>query len=521
MKPRAAGVLLHPTSLPSAFGVGDLGPGAYAFLDWLEAAGQSVWQVLPLGPPAGFQSPYWCLSAFAGNPLLISPEELEKEGLLQRDELEGVPTSTPHRWDPPRVEPFRRRMLRRAWSRFREGGASDLLESFEAFCSAPEQAGWLEDYVLFVTLREELREGWWSWPRELAQRDAAALERARNDRRDELAFHRFVQWLFHRQWSRLRGAAAQKGLRLMGDLPIYVAHDCADVWAHPSLFALDEHGHRKVVAGVPPDYFSADGQLWGNPLYRWEEMEASGFSWWIHRVAANLRLTDLIRLDHFRAFAAYYEVAASAPNAREGRWVEGPGRALFDALRGALGELPFVAEDLGVITEDVVELRESLGLPGMRVLQFGLGEADGYHSPHRYTADDVVYTGTHDNDTTVGWFASLPRPERHRVLRYAGGRPREIHRSLIRLAYTSVAHLAIVPMQDVLGLGKEARMNTPGESLGNWIWRLDEGDLSPCAARRMRRMAELTGRLPARRALPLEAGEEADSPAGAVGTASA
>jgi 4-alpha-glucanotransferase len=494
---REAGILLHPTSLPGPFPVGDLGPAVDRFLDWAQLAGFSWWQVLPLGPPGEGSSPYTARSAFAGNPLLISPEALVAEGVLApeaaRDATPGggwVDFATVGRW--------KEGLLRQAWERYRADPPAGLREALLAFAADPRHA-WLPDWELFSALAERHRAPWLAWPAPLARREAAALEAARGELLAECGYHRFVQFLFFRQWHRVREAARARGVGLIGDLPIYVAHDSADVWAHPDLFDLDASGHPRHVAGCPPDYFCPTGQRWGNPLYRWERMAADGYRWWVERLRGNLELTDRVRLDHFRGVAGYWQVPASEPTAIHGRWVQGPGAALLAALREGVGELPLIAEDLGVITPDVEVLRDAAGLPGMRVLHFAFGDADSSHLPHNHERRSVVYTGTHDNDTTVGWFAKLSAGERGRVLDYLGGDGMEPHWDLVRAAYTSVAELAVVPLQDVLGLGSEARMNVPGEAAGNWGWRARPEELRREVALQLHRLAELSSRLPATR----------------------
>jgi 4-alpha-glucanotransferase len=492
---RAAGLLLHSTSLPGRFGVGDLGPEADRFLEWARAAGATVWQVLPLNPPGPGESPYAGLSAFAGNPLLISPERLAEEGLLPSAALASAPAFPEERFEVPGVRRWKDAVLRQSWERFRKGAPPPLREAFEAFHRAPEESAWLHDWTLFAALSERFRHtGWIHWPGGLARREPAALEEARRQLAGEIAYQAYLQFLFRRQWNRLREEARRRGVVLVGDAPIYVSHHSSDVWAHRELFTLDANGMPETVAGVPPDYFSETGQLWGYPLYRWEQMRRDGYAWWIARFAAILRLADLVRVDHFRGFASFWEVPASSRTAVEGRWVEGPGRAFFDVLREALGGLPLIAEDLGTITEDVRELLAVTGIPGMRVLQFAFSEDDSPHAPHRHIGNTVVYTGTHDNDTARGWFAGLESVERRRALDYLGGDGREIEWDLIRAACQSVADRAVVPLQDVFGLGSEARMNTPAQGAGNWVWRARRQDFSPERAARLRRLVELTGR---------------------------
>ena len=495
---RAAGVLLHPTSLPAPHGIGDVGPGASAFLAWAESAGLGVWQVLPLGPTGYGNSPYNSPSAFAGNPLLISPERLVEEGLLPRPALAGRPHFPLDRVDYEAARTWKERLLRASFAHFASHAPAGLRAEEEAWRGAPEQSRWLGDFTLFQSLKARFGgAAWTDWPPELRRREPAALEAARTELGDELAFHSYCQFLFFRQWERLRAEARARGIAILGDVPIYVAGDSADVWAHPELFKLRADGHPRAVAGVPPDYFSATGQRWGNPIYDWRRLARSGFAWWIERLRANLRLFDMVRLDHFRGFVAYWQIPASEPTAVRGRWVRGPGARLFKALRAALGpHLPLVAEDLGVITPDVVALRERFALPGMRVLQFAFAAAPGeddVHAPHRHTASSVVYTGTHDNDTSAGWYAGLEPGERERVDDYLGrGEPISVR--IVRAAYTSVADLAIVPLQDFLGLGSEARMNTPAEPAANWAFRARAEHFTPELAAALRRMAELTGR---------------------------
>ena len=478
--------------------MGDLGPSVDRFLDWAQAACQSLWQVLPVGPPETYNSPYSCLSAFAGNPLLISPELLRSDGLLHLGDLPAQVGPAGARVDFGAAIPWKEAVLEKAWKRFKGGAGGPLGRELEAFRAAPEQALWLEDWALFSALREEHRQApWWSWPRELAHRAPAALRAFRERRRERLSYHRFLQFLFFRQWRRVRLEAARRGIALLGDLPIYVARNSADVWARPELFQLDDEGRPLAVAGVPPDDYAETGQLWGNPLYRWEKMAEDGYSWWIERVAANLRLADSLRFDHFRGFLAYWSVDADAATAEDGRWVPGPGADLFVALEKSLGGLPLVAENLGVITPDVEELRRSLGLPGMAVLHFGFGEdrASREHLPHLHVPATVVYTGTHDNETTRGWFENLEAEDRRRVETYTGAGVEDIAWSLIRLAYASVANVVVIPLQDVLGLGSGARMNTPGTSGGNWEWRLEAHALTPALARQLADLASLTDRV--------------------------
>ena len=495
MSTRAAGLILHPTSLPGPFGIGDLGPEAVRFLDWAASAGQGLWQVLPLSPIAFADSPYAAPSAFAGNALLISPEMLLRDGFLPASAIGDAPSFPLEHVDFEAVIRWKESLLRRSWEHFRAHAGPEARGDMDAFAAAPEQAGWLGAWAMFAALKERFQgRPWTSWDRAIARREPGALAQAERELGEEIGYHRYLQFLFFRQWSALRSEAHARGIRILGDAPIYVAGDSADVWVNPHLFQLDDELHPKLVSGVPPDYFSEDGQLWGSPLYRWDRLEAEGFAWWIDRVRANLRLYDLLRIDHFRGFAGYWAVPAGEKTARKGRWLPGPGMKLFQALRAALGEMPIVAEDLGEITPDVRDLLREVEVPGMKVLQFAFSEIDSDHAPHRHPTNAVAYTGTHDNDTTRGWFAALDPEARARVLEYIGGDGREIEWDMIRACYTSVADRAVVPMQDVLGLGSEARMNTPSKTRGNWAWRLRGEALTAERAARLRRLAILSGR---------------------------
>ena len=468
---RAAGILLHPTSLPGPHGSGDLGPDAYRFIDWLAASGQTLWQVLPLGEIGPGNSPYMSRSAFAGNVLLIDLVGLVTHGWLDGADLPAPTVENPLRIDFATVIPMRMQCLRRAATRFMHAGIPADHEAFALFCQ--EQNRWLDDYALFMALSSTFECGDWpAWPAELAHREPAALAGARNAHAEEISFWKFCQWCYASQWQRLKTYANEHGVRVVGDMPIFVAHQSADVWANPDLFELDADGRSTVVAGVPPDYFSETGQLWGNPLYRWTRHAATGFAWWCERMRQAGDQVDLIRIDHFRGFVAYWEVGATEETAINGRWVPGPGAALFNALRNALGDLPIIAEDLGVITDDVKALREQLGLPGMRVLQFAFG-GDATHPflPHMYDANTVAYGGTHDNDTLIGWWQTTSARERAFIQHYLGSDGRSIQWDAMRALSGSVADRVIYPMQDVLGLGGEHRMNRPGLPEGNWGWR--------------------------------------------------
>jgi len=468
---RRAGILLHPTSLPGPHGIGDLGEGAYRFVDFLVAARQHVWQVLPLGPIGYGNSPYAGLSAFAGNPLLICLDTLRADGLLTADDLAAVPPFDDDRVDFEGAAAWKLDRLRRAYGRLLAPGAEARREALDAF--ARDQAGWLDDFALFMAL-QGAHDGapWHEWGLPIRERSPEALAAAKSDLAGEVGFQQFLQFLFAEQWGALKRYANACGVAIMGDLPIFVAHDSADVWAHPGIFTLDTNGAPTVVAGVPPDYFSATGQRWGNPIYRWEVIAGAGYRWWIERFRALLRTVDSVRIDHFRGFEQCWEIPADHPTAEHGRWVAGPGAALFDAIRAELGAVPLVAEDLGTITPAVEALRRALGVPGMRVLQFAFGgDATNPYLPHNYEPDTVVYTGTHDNDTTAGWYAAAGEHEREAVCTYLARDGSDIAHDLVRLAYASVADTTIAPLQDVLSLGSEARMNLPGRPEANWTWR--------------------------------------------------
>ncbi|MFQ5507740.1 MAG: 4-alpha-glucanotransferase [Leptospirillia bacterium] len=494
---RTSGILLHPTSLPGGPAIGDLGAGARDFVEFLQAAGQRLWQVLPLGPVGYGNSPYASPSAFAGNPLLISAEQLVADGYLLAGELPAVPDCPVDRVDYAAAAHYKRALVERAWARFCTAPAAGEADAFFAFLEAESE--WLDDYALYEALgAHHGGAAWYHWPVELRERRPEALAPWREKLSDEIGRVCFGQFLFFRQWAALREYAAAHGVTVMGDMPIYLPHESADVWAHPELFKLDDAGMPEVVAGVPPDYFSDTGQLWGNPVYDWSVHEATGFRWWVDRIEAGLALSDVLRIDHFRGFAAGWEVAADSDTAIHGAWVTGPGRKLFDALEkdlGALAELPLVAEDLGLITDDVVALREGLDLPGMVVLQFAFeGGTDNPHLPDNHRARQVVYTGTHDNDTTVGWFLSLDDGLKRRVLDFFGTDGSQIHEDLIFCALASPAETCVVPMQDVLGLGSAARMNTPGQATGNWTWRLHPQYLTGDLAARLAGYVSNSGR---------------------------
>jgi 4-alpha-glucanotransferase len=485
---RSAGILLHPTSLPGRHGIGDLGPAAHGWVSALSQARQSWWQILPLGPTGYADSPYQSLSSFAGNTNLLSPDLLAADDLVARTDLGDVAASATV-VDYAAVIPFKRQLARQAWERLPQA-AQVVRADFDEF--RQREAGWLEDFSLFLALKDAHHgKAWSAWPTEYALRDAGALARAADELREAINVQRFAQFLFFRQWQALRDHARAQRVGLIGDLPIFVAYDSADVWTHPELFQLDAGRRPTVVAGVPPDYFAATGQLWGNPLYNWEALRQTGFAWWIERLRAALRMVDVVRLDHFRGFQAYWEVPAGAATAVGGRWRAGPGVELLTQLEDALGGLPLIAEDLGFITPEVDALRERFGLPGMRILQFAFGGAvERRFLPHNLTRNVVAYTGTHDNDTTLGWYGSLSEAERRRFLRYAPGADLDPSWALLRLAWSSVAACAIAPLQDVLRLDQTARMNRPGTPGGNWRWRFQEGQLAPELLDRLAEMTE-------------------------------
>ena len=505
---RSSGVLLHPTSLPGGFGIGDLGPSAFAFIDLLAAAGQRVWQVLPLGPTGYGDSPYQCFSAFAGNPLLISLERLIEDGLLTESEA-GDPRAFPvDHVDFPAVIAHRRAVWPRLLTRFDAAGGTSMRQRFDAFAAA--HAHWLDDFALFMAVKDAHGQvAWTAWASDIAQREPSAMARWSIRCAEEIRLHKLTQFLFFEQWQQVRDACRARSIAIMGDLPIFVAHDSADVWAHRELFRLDADGHPTVLTGVPPDYFSAGGQLWGNPHYRWDVLERTGFDWWIRRFRALLAVVDSVRIDHFRGFEASWEVPRSSTTAIRGEWVKGPGLPLFEAVRAALeaDRLPFVAENLGVITPEVEALRGRLGLPGMAILQFAFGtdpQAPDF-TPHNYPRDLVVYTGTHDNDTTVGWWTggvghstrsdTDRENERESARRYLDLDGREVHWQFIRAVLASVADTAIIPAQDLLGLDTAARMNQPGTATGNWRWRLVPGQLTRDIAQRLAMLTATYGRV--------------------------
>ena len=482
--PRSSGILLHPTSLPGPFGIGDLGPQAHRFAEQLGQAGQRIWQVLPLGPIGKGDSPYQCLSSFAGNPLLISPELLAELGYVSAKEIAGRSRFSASRVEFERVAPFKQRLLRRAFAGFSETAQSQAFER--------RAAPWLDPFARFMALKSANRGRPWT-----------KFDPKKTAAESEIRFHKFVQYEFFRQWAALKKRCASLGISVLGDISFYLEHDSAEVWAHPEYFDLDGSGEPKTIGGVPPDYFSATGQLWSNPTYRWDRLEKSGFGLWIDRLRASFELVDLLRLDHFRGFEAFWSVPSGERTARNGRWVKGPGARLFTAARNALGELPIVAENLGMITPEVDAIRREFGFPGMAVLQFAFGDDDSIHRPHNYDVDLMAFTGTHDNDTTRGWWNRLERTKRNGAgdraraaayLQLGRGDRKQIHWRFIAAVLTSVARLAVIPLQDVLGLGSEARMNVPGRARGNWRWRVRSGAFDTPTMARLRELTHLSGR---------------------------
>lgn len=495
--PRSSGVLLHPTSLPGRYGIGDLGSNAYRFVDWLVDHGQSIWQILPLGPTSYGDSPYQTLSAFAGNPNLISLDKLRDEGFLTDDDLADVPDFPTEHVDYGWIIPWHDEKLSAAYAGFEKNATAEQTEAFEQFVK--DNAEWLEDFALFNALKKA-NDGkpWVEWPDlDLIQYKKKALTAARKQHADAVAEQRFRQWCFDMQWRALKQYANDRGIRLFGDLPIFVAHDSADVWSNQSEYFLDKKGQPDVIAGVPPDYFSPTGQRWGNPLYKWDVMKANGYQWWVRRFKAILSLVDYIRIDHFRGFEAYWEIPASEPTAINGEWKPGPGKHFFSAMQEALGVLPIIAEDLGVITPEVEALRDGFNLPGMKVLQFAWSDSSNPFLPHNYPVNCIVYTGTHDNNTTIGWFHDEVSQDTLNFMQtYLQREVREINWRLTQVAMMSSAHTSIFPMQDVLNRGSEARMNTPGKEQGNWTWRFTDGDFNHDGGNRLAYLTQLYQRRP-------------------------
>jgi 4-alpha-glucanotransferase len=467
---RSAGILLHPTSLPSKYGIGDLGKDAFYFIDFLAAAEQTIWQVFPLGPTGYGDSPYQCFSAFAGNPLLISPDLLAEEGLLSHHDLENIPHSDPHKIDFGQVINYKKELLVKAFENYKHKNEN----GFNDFCEINKN--WLDDFALFMAVKE-FHNGilWTEWSEDIAFRKKGAIEAWSKKLEEKIFFQKFIQYKFFMQWGAVKDYANSKGIKIMGDLPIFIAYDSSDLWANKDLFTVDEHGKLETVAGVPPDYFSETGQLWGNPLYKWDVMKKHHFRWWKDRFKQMYELVDIVRIDHFRGFDAFWEIPGDAPTAQTGKWVDAPGKELFKEIKKELGDVPIVAEDLGVITESVEELRDMFEFPGMKILQFGFGpNGDNGFLPHNHVRNCVVYTGSHDNDTTKGFFENERRMNSgiyewtQKYLNYYG---EDIVYAVIKAAYASVANTTVIPLQDMLNLGTEARMNFPGKLGGNWTWR--------------------------------------------------
>jgi 4-alpha-glucanotransferase len=492
---RSSGIILHPTSLPGPDGIGDLGPEAYRWVNFLRDSGFGLWQVLPLSPTGYGDSPYQSFSAFAGNPYLVSPTMLLDDDLLSANDLADRPNFPSDKVDYGPVIQWKLKLLDRAYNNFKKSASDELQIAMARF--QLNETSWLPDFALFMAIKEALGGGSWDhWPKPLRSRDPQALEDFRAKNPESIQRHIFRQFLFYRQWEKLHEYTNAQGIQIIGDIPIFVAYDSADAWSHPEMFFMDEEGKPIVVAGVPPDYFSPTGQLWGNPIYRWDVHEQTGYAWWIQRIRQTLKLFDFIRLDHFRGFAGYWEIPAGSPTAETGHWVPGPGAGLFVAIREAFGGLPIIAEDLGEITPDVIELRESLELPGMKVLQFAF-QKDPFDPflPHNYPRNCVAYTGTHDNDTTVGWFRSAPDKERDLARRYLARSGDDIAWDCIRIVWSSIARFTLAPMQDFLSLGNEARMNLPGRAGGNWQWRVDADSLTESLSTRIHEMNYLYSRL--------------------------
>ncbi|HSH01076.1 MAG TPA: 4-alpha-glucanotransferase [Anaerolineae bacterium] len=504
--PRSAGVLLHPTSLPSPYGIGDFGPDAYTFINFLELAKQSMWQVLPLGVTGYGDSPYQSFSAFAGNPMLISPALLVRDGFLPAEALAEVPDFPEKKVDFGPVITYKEGLFKQAFSYFKEKGSEEQKEAFAAFCE--ENGSWLDDFAAYMAIKQLYvdHEGgvWNTWPKPLAQRDEEALAEKKEELADDIQYYQFLQYLFFDQWLSLKRYANEKGIKVVGDIPIFVAFDSADVWSNPELFYLDEDGGPTVIAGVPPDYFSETGQRWGNPLYRWPRMAKNSYQWWVERLKMTFLQADIVRIDHFRGFEAYWEIPSSEPTAIKGRWVAGPGSDLFIKLREALGELPIIAEDLGLITPGVEALRDEFDFPGMKILQFAFGaENNNSFLPHMYGRNCVVYTGTHDNNTTLGWYEAASERERDHVRRYLARDGHDIVWDMIRAIWASSADTAVVPMQDLFKLGEEARMNYPGKASGFWQWRYTADMLRIDIAHRLADLTVLYGREPEDQKPPL------------------
>ncbi|MEM9923324.1 MAG: 4-alpha-glucanotransferase [Cyanobacteria bacterium P01_D01_bin.50] len=497
--PRSSGILLHPTSFPSRFGIGDLGNEAYRFIDFLKDGYQQYWQILPLGPTGFGNSPYMCYSALAGNPLLISPEKLLDEALLADEDFANIPEFPLDNVDYQRVESTKIPLLKKACSNFKANSTKEQQKAFKEFCDS--KAYWLDDYALFMALKDSNGGASWNtWEKDIAKRKPKAIDLAKKELDSEVFYHKFLQFQFYSQWSELRKYANDRGVQIVGDIPIYVAHDSADVWGNPDIFCLDKDtGEAALMAGVPPDYFSATGQLWGNPVYDWKQLEKQKFNWWVQRFEAMLDYVDIIRIDHFRGFEAFWAVPLGEETAVNGEWVKAPGDKLFETIKKQLGTLPVLAEDLGTITPEVEALRDKFEFPGMKVLQFAFGgDAGNPYLPFNVQENNcVIYTGTHDNDTTVGWYEKASDVEKRNLCFYLGSISHDgVHWDMIRLALASVANVAIFPLQDILGLGSNARMNIPSYGVGNWEWRYRSEAMNSELSQRMKSFVQFFGRSP-------------------------
>mgnify|MGYP000881820131 FL=1 len=493
---RSSGILFHPTSLPGKYGIGTLGKEAYAFIDFLKKSRQKLWQIFPLGPTGYGDSPYQSFSSFAGNPYLIDFDLLIEAHLLSEEDLRDVFFGDNEEYiDYGAIYNQKYPLLRRAYENFKSSDNHEMRENLEHF--KRENASWLNDYSLYISLKNHFNGlPWNEWAHDIKNREHGAMEHYRNELADDIEYHNFIQFLFFKQWGDVKRYANENGIKIIGDIPIFVAADSSDAWANPEIFLFDEERKPVKVAGVPPDYFSATGQLWGNPLYNWQKLKETNYSWWVERVRANLSTCDIIRIDHFRGFEAYWAVPYGDDTAINGQWEPGPGIDLFNAIKSQLGELPIIAEDLGLMTQGVIDLREATGFPGMKILGFAFdsGEENDY-LPHTYTKNCVVYTGTHDNDTLIGWFQKAKEEDRQFARDYLNSRSDdEIHWDAIRGAWSSVANMAISPVQDFLGLGSEARINTPGVAAGNWQWRLKHGVLTDELAERIAKLTKVYSR---------------------------
>ncbi|TVR43037.1 MAG: 4-alpha-glucanotransferase [Bacteroidia bacterium] len=491
---RSSGILLHITSLPGKYGIGTMGKQARSFVDFLVAAGQKLWQILPLGHTGYGDSPYQCFSAFAGNPLIIDLDKLCEQGLLLTEELPVNEIFPDDRVDYGKVFQYKYALLGKAYQRFNASKDKTMKQEFESFCIS--NAGWLDDYAFFMALKiHHDGKSWTEWDKQIKLRRKDALERYREHLSDEINFYRFLQFLFYQQWLELKAYANSNNIEVIGDLPLYVAFDSADAWANPEIFDFDKTLNPRTVAGVPPDYFSETGQLWGNPIYDWSYLESRGFQWWIDRIKGNFLLYDILRIDHFRGLAAYWSVPADEKTAIKGKWIEAPGEAMLRAVYGALGEKPIIAENLGVITPDVEEMREKFRMPGMKILQFAFDSAEeNEFIPHSYDKNSVVYTGTHDNNTTVGWFKHSPQEDKELMHDYFCLDEKDPAWSFIRLAWSTVSNVAIAPLQDILRLGEEARMNFPGKAPGYWTWRYQDHKLTRKHAEDLLKITKVYGR---------------------------